>query len=297
MFKLSSFKDFFALVSSIHAAWPALLLAVAFVVPYVVALPPVALVGLAIFVLLVITLLAYKARHRFVYLPLDVAAREAYEQLDGTIWAAAAERMHDKPSVENTLDYMGQLLINGKDGVALFGNKPPSAIFKKIDSQLLKRSSVKDKCTWLKSSDPKEPPWTNLQVERRALRRRIKGMKAADLPEPKREQSGLIRMRLPSLDQQIDLVGPAAKERNTPRDILERMISADGQLLIITFLEGTNYQVGDVNLNIDQSPRELAILQDAVEELAQQKLIRVKKKTDQFLMYEVTGAGYKEMGA
>jgi hypothetical protein len=292
--KVSSLKDLFGLISSIHAAWPTLLLLVAFVFPYIVAIPPVAFVGLGIFVLLVLALLAYKARHRFIYLPLDVAAREAYEQLDGTVWTAAAERMHDKPSVENTLDYMGQLLINGNDGVALFGNKPPSTIFKQIDSKLLKRSSVKDKCTWLKSSDSKEPPWTNLQVERRALRRRVKDMKANDLPEPKHEQPGLMHVVIPSVEQQIELMRPAAQQTNTPHDILKKMIAADSQLLIVGFLEGTNYQVGNGNLNSGYAPRELAMLQEAVEELAQKKLIRVKNKTDQFVMYEVTGAGYKE---
>jgi len=295
--KLSSVKDFFGLISSIHAAWPALLLVVAFAIPHVVAIPPIAFVGLCIFVLAVLALLTYKARHRFIYLPLDVAAREAYEQLDGTIWAVAAERMHDKPSVGNTLDYMGQLLINGNDGVALFGNKPPSAIFKQIDSKLLKRSSVKDKCTWLRSSDPKEPPWTNLQVERRALRRRVKDMKANDLPEPKQEQPGLMHVGIPSVEQQIELMQPAAQQTNTPRDILRKMIAADGQLLIVTFLEGTNYQVGNVNLNSGYAPRELAMLQEAVEELANKKLIRLRKKTDQFVMYEVTGAGYREAEA
>jgi hypothetical protein len=65
---------------------------------------------------------------------------------------------------------------------------------------------VKDKCTWLKASDPKEPPWTNLQVERRALKRRVKEMKANDLPEPKQEQSPLMQMAMPSIEQQIELV-------------------------------------------------------------------------------------------
>lgn len=184
--KLSSLKDLFGLISNIHAAWPTLLLVVAFVVPYMVAIPPIAFISLGILVLLVLALLAYKAQHSFIYLPLEDAARKAYEQLDGTVWTMAAERMHDKPSVANTLDYMGQLLINGDEGVALFGNKPPSTVFKQIDNGLLKRSYVAGKCTKLQSNDPKEPPWTNLQVERRALKRRIKEMKANDSPGPRK---------------------------------------------------------------------------------------------------------------
>lgn len=282
--KMSSLKDLFGLISNIHAAWPTLLLVVAFVVPYVVAIPPIAFVSLGIFVLLVLALLAYKARHSFIYLPLEVAARKAYEQLDGTVWTMAAERMHDKPSVANTLDYMGQLLINGDEGVALFGNKPPSTVFKQIDNQLLKRSSVEGKCTKLQSNDPKEPPWTNLQVQRRALKRRVKEMKAKDLPGPSKA----------SVEQRARLMQRAAQQSNTPRDILKKMIAADSQLLIVDYLEGTNYQVGNGNLNSSYAPRELAILQEAVEELAQRKLIRIKQETEQFVMYEVTGAGYKE---
>jgi hypothetical protein len=75
------------------------------------------------------------------------------------------------------------------------------------------------------------------------------------------------------------------------------MAAADGQLMVVGFLEGTNYQVGNGNLNTSYGPRELAILQDAVDELLQQKLIRRKKHTDMFTMYEVTGNGYKQAEA
>ena len=84
---------------------------------------------------------------------------------------------------------------------------------------------------------------------------------------------------------------------NTPRDILKKMAAADGQLMVVGFLEGTNYQVGNGNLNTSYAPRELATLQDAVDELLQKKLIRKKKHTDLFTMYEVTGNGYKEAEA
>ena len=297
MLKLSLLKDFFGVISSIHAAWPTLLLAAAAVLPSFVALPPFAFVGLGAFMVLALVFLVYKARHRFIYLPLDVAARRAYELLDGTVWTAAAERMHDKPSVENTLDYMGQLLINGNEGVALYGNKPPSTIFKQIDSKLLKRSAVKDHCIWLKSSDDKDLPWTNLQVERRAFKRRVKEMKANDWPSEEEEQPALMKVVVPPIEQQIKDLQPPAQERNTAREILEKMAAADGELIIVGALEGTSYQVGNYALNSSFQARELAMLRDAVDELEAKKLIRLKKQTENFVMFEVTGAGYKEAEA
>ena len=245
-------------------------------------------------------------------MPLAAAARNAYEQLEGTIWATAAERMHDIPSPTNTLDYMGQLLINEME---VFGTKPPSTVFRQIDEMRLKRGAVKDDCKTLKSSDNMEPDWTSLAVKRAAFKRRVKQLKGQVLSphmNKKLDFTPDITSAVPSAAHPIAAVRLLSQgQRATPSDfrstppefegsnsfdVLKQMASADGgDLIIVETLGGTDFQVGSHNINDSQNARELARLREAVDELTSRGLIKLVNKGDGFAMFNVTATGYKEV--
>ena len=298
MFKLSSLQDFLGLISSISAAWPSILLVGGVALSLLLALPPAALIAISIVGILAAALLVYQLRHRFLYVALHEASRKAFEQLDGTVWAEAATRMHDEPSARNTLEYMGQLLVND---IALYGTRPPSTVFKRIDAKIVKRSAIKNNCETLTSNDSKELPWTKLAVERKELKRRIKEMKASDLSAPLEKLSNVVKLTLPKVvaDKYLpERTEVALKEDNKVLEILRKMVKAsDGSLIIVKTLEGTRYQVGNENINETFDARELAFLHEAMIRLERQGLIRLVNSDKTFNEYEATAAGYKEVEA
>jgi hypothetical protein len=290
-------QDILGLIKSAHAAWPTLAAIAAVVVPFFVALPPLAIAALVALVLLLVGLTIYRVRRVFVYMRLETASRIAYEQLDGTVWAAAAERMHDKPM--NTLDYMGQLLINE---LKVFGTKPPSTVFRQISADRLKRSAVTDQCKTLRSTDNKEPDWVNLAVKRIAFKRRVKELRANDLPEPPSKklvdsrdtqvaaQQGKLRAATPALPRQLG--------DSKPIELLKLMAATEGgDLMIVETLSGTDFQLGKDNINKSQDARELAFLHDAVGELTRQGMIKLVNRGKGFSMFNVTATGYRAIDA
>jgi hypothetical protein len=282
-------QDILDLIKSAHAAWPTLAAIAAVVVPFFVALPPLAIAALVALVLFLVGLTVYRVRRVFVYMPLDTASRIAYEQLDGTLWAAAAERMHDEPSPTNTLDYMGQLLINELE---VFGTKPPSTVFRQISVDRLKRGAVSDQCKTLRSTDNKEPDWVDLAVKRLAFKRRVKELRAKDFPEPsKRVSHNSDAQAAPETTaQQGTMPGATLALRrkaddSKPLELLTLMVAAEsGDLIIVETLSGTDFQVGKNNINKSYDARELAFLHDAVGELPRQGMIKLESKGKGFSM-------------
>lgn len=297
-------QDILGLIKSAHAAWPTLVAIAAFVVPFFVALPPLAIAALAALVLLLVGLTIYRVRRVFVYMPLETASRIAYEQLEGTVWAAAAERMHDKPSPTNTLDYMGQLLANELE---VFGTKPPSTVFRQISADRLKRGAVTDECKTLKSNDNQEPDWVNLAVKRIAFKRRVKELRAKDLSEPpiKKVVHTSSTQTVPTLAAQqgeqfaaTSVPPPRKPGDNKPFEVLKLMVATEGgDLMIVETLSGTDFQVGQDNINKSQDARELAYLHDAVDELTRRGMIKLVNKGKGFSMFNVSATGYKAVDA
>jgi len=296
--KISSIKEFLELIGSVNTAWPIAVSAVAVVVPIVLALPLAALIGIALVLFLAAGLLAYQLRRRFLYMPLLEASRIAYEQLEGTLWAEAAMRMHDKPSPQNTLDYMGQLLVID---IPLFGTRPPSTVFKRIDDDLVKRSVIADNCGTLVSNDPKDLPWAGLAVERSASKRRIKEMLASDASAPRDDVQKSVSLTLPkSIVERFLSKGAEAElpQGDKAQEILETMLqSGDGSLLILSYLEGTRYQVGSGHASKILDARNVALLHEAVGKLEQQGLIRLVREDQSCTMYQVTADGYRRGAA
>lgn len=294
MLKISSIKDFVELIGSVSTAWPIAVSAVAVVVPIVLALPPAAFIGIAIVLFFAATLLAYQLRRRFLYMPLLDASRIAYEQLEGTLWAEAAMRMHDKPSPQNTLDYMGQLLVME---LPLFGARPPSTVFKRIDDALVKRSVIADNCGTLVSNDSRDLPWTGLAVERSATKRRIKEMLISDAGAPREEVKKSVTLTLPKSIVERFLSKSAEAEMpqgDKAQEILESMLqSGDGSLMILSYLEGTRYQAGSERASEVLDARNVALLHEAVGNLEAQGLIRLVSEDQSCITYQVTADGYR----
>lgn len=292
--KMSSLKEFFELIGSINTAWPIVVSLVAVVLPVVLALPLAALIGIAIVLFLAASLLAFQLRRRFLYMPLLDASRIAYEQLEGTLWAEAAMRMHDKPSPQNTLDYMGQLLVID---IPLFGTRPPSTVFRRIDDALVKRCVVAGNCGTLVSNDPRELPWTSLAVQRSASKRRIKEMIVSDARAPREEAQKSVTLPLPkSIVERFPSrsAETGRQQGDKPQEILESMVqSDDGSLMILNYLEGTRYQIGSGHASEVLDARNVALLHEAVGKLEQQGLIRLVSEDQGCTTYQVTADGYR----
>jgi len=289
--KLSSLKDFFGLIVSINAAWPVIVVVGGIGLSFATGLPLAALVAVSVAVILAFIVLVYQSRHRFLYISLKKASLAAFEQLDGTVWTEAASRMHDEPNPQRALEYMGQLLVSD---LAVYGTRPPSTVFKRIDTKILRRSLVKENCETLRSNDPKDLPWTHLAVERRALKRRIKEMRVNDLPASR--EKGTVRLTLPKAIVEAsfpELARAAHSGGDQALGILRKMVEGGGSMMVVKYLEGTSYQVGRETINKTSSTRDVAFLQGAVDRLLRQDLIRAASGDGKFTVYEVTEAGFR----
>lgn len=173
---LETGKNLFGLVGSIHAAWPALVIAAGLAAPFLIAIPPWAIFLIALAILLAMSIIAYKLRHAILYISLEEAATRSYERLEGTLYAKAAERLFgSQPSPQNTTETMAKMLLH--DGrLPLYGRKPPSRVLRRIDEDAVRQSSVIDNARTLKPDDPARAAWQDLAVHRLAFRRRLSDM-------------------------------------------------------------------------------------------------------------------------
>jgi len=105
---------------------------------------------------------------------LNEGARIAYEQLRGTLWGAAAERLRVDPSPDGILDYMATGIANE---VPIFGKFPPSTKLERISARLLSSGSIKGGARVLQSRHRKEPDFTDLTIRKSHLLKAIRQMK------------------------------------------------------------------------------------------------------------------------
>jgi gamma-glutamyl:cysteine ligase YbdK (ATP-grasp superfamily) len=158
----------------------------------------------------------------------------------------------------------------------------------------MKHAVVEDECKKLVPADRKDLPWVDLMVKRKEFKARLKDMRASALEQPK------FKTLRDSISSALG-VGYEVKEDPLHQRILKEIASGDGSLEIINFLEGVSYTVRSGqhqrHLNNGNDPKEIAELEDSVEELEQKHWIRLVNQTangDRF--YKVTGDGYKEAG-
>ena len=105
---------------------------------------------------------------------LSEGARVAYEQLRGTLWAEASERLRVNGTPEGILDYLATRLIAE---IPVFGKYPPSTKLEKIEPRVLKSGSVEGGATFLELSDQHRTRIIELTVRRSELRNAIKHMR------------------------------------------------------------------------------------------------------------------------
>lgn len=274
---ISTTKDIVDLIKSIKDAWPILLLIPGSVVTSLASLPRWVYVVLALVALLVTACSLYRIRRVLLYKPLRTAALEAYEKLHGGIYAAAAERMHDKPGPERTLEYMGQLLINDGD-MRVFGIRPPSRVFQQIDPTIIKRSAVKDDCATLEPNNDRDPPWTNLYLLRSEFRARLKQMKEDDW----RKRPKTVHLpKAQVIAKQEQLLRGAADHQSL------------GQILAVSCLDGTMIQVRNEVVNDIKSARDTAEWEEAVEQLRLKGYVELVNENDTLTLYKLTAKGYE----
>jgi hypothetical protein len=105
---------------------------------------------------------------------LNDGARIAYEQLRGTVWAAAAERLRVDSSPNGILDYIATGI---SAEVPVFGKFPPSTKLERIPSLQLKSGSIKDGGRILQLRDQHNTQIVELTVRKSDLRKAIRLMK------------------------------------------------------------------------------------------------------------------------
>jgi hypothetical protein len=102
------------------------------------------------------------------------AARIAYEQLRGTLWADAAERMRANSTPEGILDYLATGLSLH---IAVYGTYGPSSKSEKIPETDLRSGSIEQGATTLQLRDNRNIFVKALTVRKRELRVAIRHMK------------------------------------------------------------------------------------------------------------------------
>ena len=274
-------KDIIDLLKSVKEAWPVLLLIPGGVFSFFASLPSWVPWLLAFFAALLIFFSLYRIRRVLFYKPLAAAAQEAFEQLDGGVYAAAAERMHDEPSPERTLEYMGQLLINHGD-VKVFGLRAPSRVFQQIPPEVVKRSAVKSDCAVLESTNEREPRWSELHLLRSEFRARLKQMKTEDWQEGTRTAE---RRKTPEVSKSEQLLRGAADPKSS------------GQILIVSGWTEPMIQVGNEVMNDTSNPRSTAEWEDAVAQLADKGHVALETQNSTLKLYKLTAKGYAFLDA
>lgn len=111
---------------------------------------------------------------RFGSVTLAEGARKAYEELRGTIWGVAAERLRIDSSPNGILDYMATALTLH---ARVYGMYPPSSRIELISSRDLKSGSILEGATILAINNQDRNEVINLRIKRSDLRKAIQNMK------------------------------------------------------------------------------------------------------------------------
>lgn len=265
-------KKLIDLIKSIHGARTALAVIGTAIWTWLLTLPALGWFGIAVGIVLLLLVLAYVFRRDLLFTSFHTASQKAYEQLDGTLWKDAADKMHDEPSPANSLTYIGQALIH--DGaLRLYGNQPPSRVFRKIDLDIAQHAAVQDECQKLQPSGPKALPWVDLKVKRSELRARIKEMKRNDVTNVWKKKPALY----------IALLQEAAK--------------GDGTLEEINTLDGTSFNVrskfASRSIYGGLDAEMVAAHRDAIEKLLQKDWLMLVSHSANSKFYQLTGSGWQ----
>lgn len=101
-------------------------------------------------------------------------ARIAYEQLRGSLWGSAAERLRVDSSPDGILDYIATGLTLE---VPVFGKFPPSTVLERIPSSMVKSGTIESGARVLQLRDHHRSQITDLTIRKVDLRKAIRRMK------------------------------------------------------------------------------------------------------------------------
>ncbi len=101
-------------------------------------------------------------------------ARVAYEQLRGTLWASAAERLRVDSTPEGILDYIATGITLE---IPVFGKYPPSTKLERVKDRELKSGSIEGGASILQLRDQHHSLITELTIRKSDLRKVIRQMK------------------------------------------------------------------------------------------------------------------------
>ena len=105
---------------------------------------------------------------------LGEGARRAYEELRGTLWGNAAERLRVNSSPNGILDYIATGITLD---IPVFGKFSPSTKLERIPSRMLKSGSIEDGGKVLQLRDQHQSQIIDLTVNKRDLQKAIRHMK------------------------------------------------------------------------------------------------------------------------
>jgi hypothetical protein len=98
----------------------------------------------------------------------------APQQLRGTLWAEAAERLRVDGTPEGILDYLATGLTLE---IPVFGRYPPSTKLERIEPRAVKAGSIEGGATFLELRDQHRTRIVDLTVRKADLRKAIKHMR------------------------------------------------------------------------------------------------------------------------
>jgi vacuolar-type H+-ATPase subunit I/STV1 len=104
------------------------------------------------------------------------ASRQAYEELRGTLWGHAAEKLRVDHSPEGVLDYIGTGLTLE---IPLFGKYPPSRRLEQVKLSDVKSGSIEGGASILQLRDQHKSKITDLTIRKSDLWKTIRKMKEA----------------------------------------------------------------------------------------------------------------------
>lgn len=100
-------------------------------------------------------------------------ARIAYEELRGTLWGSAAEKLSVNSTPEGILDYLGTGITLE---IPVFGKYPPSTKLERVKRYELESGSIEGGASVLQLRDQRCSQITNLTIRKADLRKAIRHM-------------------------------------------------------------------------------------------------------------------------